>query len=188
MAVMVGEPYSSYTDTTMTYDYLDFVSSWFMPPNIYDVMPLLHAGSSRGMSQPVGSAHSPGGASISAATTTLEVLLQLAPPSYNIRWPDGGSMSMLHRPNAMDSEVLGLTEDVLQPEVYLFISLTFVFLISSFASHWLICYFLFFLQQVWVSATWLGIVCFWNSSHPRLDPSSIFLGVVCFVWGGVWIR
>jgi len=99
VAAMMGEPYSSYTDTVATYDYLDFMSSWLMPPNIYDVMPLPKRVRVSQWVLPTAQ----------AAETTSEVpFVRLATPPYNIQWAYGGSVRMLHRPNAMDLEELGL--------------------------------------------------------------------------------
>ena len=115
-ATMIGESYMLYTDTAMSYDYMDFVTSWLMAPSIYDALSFPPTGSSRA----VGSSHSDGGPSASAAVVTSEVpFVQLHTPSYNIRQADGGIVPMLHRPHAMDPEELGLTDKVLRPAVYL---------------------------------------------------------------------
>jgi len=128
---MMGEPYSLYTDTAVMNDYMDFVLIYLMPPGIYDMMPLPLACSSR----PGGSSHNTGGASTSAVATTSEVpFVRLDAPTYNIPWAYGGSVRMLHHPNAMDPEDLVLTEEVLRPEVFFSSFCIFDFLISFFSS------------------------------------------------------
>jgi len=121
-------------------------------------MPLPPISSGKGTSQQMGSAHNTGGVSTSAAVVTSEVpFLRLAPPSYNIILPGGESVSMQHRPNAMDSTVLALTEDVLQPEVYLY-PLSFF---SDFFFKLTNLLILFSLHHVRVSTTWLRDIQDW---------------------------
>lgn len=60
VVAMVSNDYSLYTDTMVTYDYLDFMTRWVIPSCIYDMvnMPLPPTTLCRGTSRLVGSSNS----------------------------------------------------------------------------------------------------------------------------------
>lgn len=112
VAAVMGNPYSLYIDIEVTYDYMDFILSWLMPPIIYDVMPLPRSG----LNRQVGSSQIASGVAMSVVAAISEAFIQFHSLGYNIRRDDGGFVHLKLRPHEMDPEDLVLMEEVLRPK------------------------------------------------------------------------